>query len=206
MKSDSEIVSYQQHDVEVLNKEVLYKGFFSCSKYTLRHKLFSGQWSSELQREFFERGHAAALLPYDAAKDCVILLEQFRFGAMHTDQSPWLLELVAGIIEENESAEEVAKREATEEAGLTVSKCHFINKFLVSPGGTTEQISLFAADIDSSGIGGVYGLADEGEDIRVHVVPREVAYQWVVDGRINNATTIIALQWLQLNWNNALYF
>lgn len=206
MKNENDYHAFQQSDVKVLKKEPLYKGFFSCNKYTLKHKLFSGQWSPEMQREFFERGHAAALLPYDVKRDSVILLEQFRFGAMHTEQSPWLFELVAGMIEEGEVAEEVAKREALEEAGLTIKACQYISNFLVSPGGTTEQVSLFAADVDSEGASGIYGLSDENEDIRVHVVPRETAYQWVVEGKINNATTIIALQWLQLNWRNGVNF
>ncbi|MCW8995492.1 MAG: ADP-ribose diphosphatase [Psychromonas sp.] len=197
-------ISYTQDDVKILKKENLYKGFFECNKYTLKHKLFSGGWSDEIEREFFERGHAAALLPYDLKNDRVVLLEQFRLGAMHTQQSPWLFEMVAGIIEEGEEPIAVVKREAVEEAGLTVNACQFITSYLVSPGGTTEQIDLFIADVDSSLANGVHGLEEEGEDIRVHVLPRETAYQWVVDGKINNAATIIALQWLELNRENGL--
>ena len=195
-------ISYTQDDVEILKEENLYKGFFKCNKYTLKHKLFAGGWSAVIQREFFERGHAAALLPYDAKNDTVVLLEQFRLGAMGAKQSPWLFELVAGMIEEGEVPEEVVKREALEEAGLTIKSCKFITNFLVSPGGTTEQIDLYVANVDSSLANGLHGLEEEGEDIRVHVVSRETAYQWVVEGKINNATTIIALQWLELNWKN----
>ncbi|MCG6201655.1 ADP-ribose diphosphatase [Psychromonas antarctica] len=206
LSESSEIVArnYTQNDVRILKEEPLYKGFFKCTKYTLQHKLFAGGWSEELQREFFERGHAAALLPYDVKNDRVVLLEQFRFGAMGTKQSPWLFELVAGMIEEGEIAAEVAKREALEEAGLIIKSCQFICNYLVSPGGTTEQIDLFIANIDSSLATGLHGLADEGEDIRVHVIPRETAYQWVVEGKINNAATIIALQWLELNKEKGL--
>ena len=195
-------ISYTQDDVEILKEENLYQGFFKCNKYTLKHKLFAGGWSGEIEREFFERGHAAALLPYDVKNDKVVLLEQFRLGAMDSKQSPWLFELVAGMIEEGEVSSDVVKREALEEAGLTIKSCQFITNFLVSPGGTTEQIDLFVANVDSSLADGLHGLEEEGEDIRVHVLPRETAYQWVVDGKINNATTIIALQWLELNWKN----
>jgi ADP-ribose pyrophosphatase len=195
-------VFYNQDDVQVLSKESLYKGFFECNLYTLKHKLFAGGWSPEIKREFFERGHAAVLLPYDVKNDTVVLIEQFRFGAMGGEKSPWLLELVAGIIEQDEVAEQVAKREAFEEAGLTVKSCQFMLNYLVSPGGTTEQIDLFIANVDSSEVGGLYGLAHEGEDIRAHVVPRETAYQWVKEGKIYNAATIIALQWLELNKDN----
>ena len=197
-----EQISYTQDDVKILKEENLYKGFFKCNKYTLKHKLFAGGWSAVIQREFFERGHAAALLPYDVKNDKVVLLEQFRLGAMGTKQSPWLFELVAGMIEEGEVTEEVVKREAFEEAGLTIGKCKFITNFLVSPGGTTEQIDLYVANVDSTLANGLHGLEEEGEDIRVHVVSRETAYQWVVEGKINNATTIIGLQWLQLNWKD----
>jgi ADP-ribose pyrophosphatase len=192
-------VFYNQDDVQVLSKESLYKGLFECNLYTLKHKLFAGGWSPEIKREFFERGHAAVLLPYDVKNDTVVLIEQFRFGAMAGEKSPWLFELVAGIIEQDEVAEQVAKREAFEEAGLTVKSCQFMLNYLVSPGGTTEQVDLFIANVDSTVVGGLYGLAHEGEDIRAHIVPRETAYQWVKEGKIYNAATIIALQWLELN-------
>lgn len=195
-------VMYDQGDVQIIKKQPLYKGFFQCNKYTLKHRLFSGGWTPEINLEFFERGHAAALLPYDVKNDKVVLIEQFRFGAMEGDKSPWLFELVAGIIETGESAEQVAKRETLEESGLTVQSCQFIMNYLVSPGGTTEQIDLFIGSVDSDIAGGLHGLVEEGEDIRVHVVSRETAYQWVKEGKIYNATTIIALQWLELNRHN----
>jgi len=195
-------INFNQGDVEVLKKEPLYKGFFECNLYTLKHKLFAGGWSPEIKLEFFERGHAAVLLPYDVKNDAVVLIEQFRFGAVGGKKSPWLLELVAGMIEQGEVAEQVAKREALEEAGLKVHSCQFMLNYLVSPGGTTEQIDLFIANVDSSDVGGLYGLEHEGEDIRVHVVPRETAYQWIKEGKIYNAATIIALQWLELNRQN----
>jgi len=204
--NETEVLSYDHNDVQILKKESLYKGFFECNKYTLKHKLFAGGWGPEIEREFFERGHAAALLPYDPENDTVVLLEQFRLGALGAEQSPWLFELVAGIIEEGENTQEVVKREAQEEAALEVESAQFIMKYLVSPGGTTEQISLFISKVDSTLAGGIHGLADEGEDIRVHVIPREIAYQWVVEGKINNAATIIALQWLELNRENGLDF
>lgn len=195
---------YSKKDVEILACEPLYKGFFKCNKYTLRHKLFAGGWSEPVQREFFERGKAAALLAYDQKQDAVVLVEQFRFGAMASKQSPWLFELIAGIIEDGEDAQQVVQREAYEEAGLVVEKCQFMLSYFVSPGGTTETVDLFIANVDSSNIKGLFGLPEEGEDIRVHVVPREQAYEWVKNGKINNSATIIGLQWLELNRHNGL--
>jgi len=147
----------------------------------------------------FERGHAAAVLLYDIERDCVVLLEQFRLGAVETKQDPWLFELVAGIIEAGEQPDEVIHREAEEEAGLRLQRADFALSFMVSPGGTTERIHLYVGKVDSTQASGLHGLAHEGEDIRLHVVSREQAYRWVEEGRIDNATTVIGLQWLELH-------
>lgn len=197
-------VVYGKDDLQILKKKPLYKGFFQCNKYTLKHKLFSGGWSPEIQREMFERGHAAAVLPYDIKNDTVVLIEQFRLGAIETQQSPWLFELIAGIIEPGEQSIEVIKREAEEEAGLTIQSSQFIMNCLLSPGGSTEHVDIFIGGVDSSQAGGLHGLATEGEDIRVHVLPRETAYQWVLEGKINNSATVIALLWLQINKDKGL--
>ena len=186
-------------DVEVLAVETGYKGFFRINRYRLRHKLFAGGWSANLTRELFERGHAAAMLPYDPVRDQIVLLEQFRVGALGSDNSPWLLEMVAGMIEPGESASEVIVREAEEEAGLVVGRSRFALSYLVSPGGTSERIHVYVGEVDSRKATGLHGLAEEGEDIRLHVVSREQAYRWVEEGRIDNAATVIALQWLQLH-------
>ena len=186
-------------DVEVLAVETGYKGFFRINRYRLRHKLFAGGWSASLTRELFERGHAAAMLPYDPVRDQIVLLEQFRVGALGSDNSPWLLEMVAGMIEPGESASEVIVREAEEEAGLVVGRSRFALSYLVSPGGTSERIHVYVGEVDSRKATGLHGLAEEGEDIRLHVVSREQAYRWVEEGRIDNAATVIALQWLQLH-------
>lgn len=190
---------YGVEDVEVLAVETGYKGFFRINRYTLRHKLFAGGWSATLTRELFERGHAAAMLPYDPKTDQVVLLEQFRVGALGSDRSPWLLEMVAGMIEPGEEAGEVIVREAQEEAGLSMGCSRFALSYLVSPGGTSERIDVFVGEVDSRKAEGLHGLAEEGEDIRLHVVSREQAYRWVEEGRIDNAATVIALQWLQLH-------
>lgn len=202
--NDNKETSFTKDDLKVLNKEPLYKGFFKCNKYTFKHKLFAGGWSQEIQREIFERGHAAAVLPYDVKNDTVVLIEQFRFGALETEQSPWLLELVAGIIEEGEQSADVIKREALEEAGITIQSSQFIINCLLTPGGSTEHVDIYIGSVDSTKAGGLHGLEEEGEDIRVHVVPRETAYQWVLNGKINNSATVIALLWLQLNKENGL--
>ncbi len=185
-------------DVDVLSKKSLYHGFFNMTKITFRHQLFNGGWSEIIERELFERGHAVALLPYDPVVDKVVLIEQIRVGALEST-SPWQYEIVAGMIDKGQSSEQVAIREANEEAGIVVSRLQKISHFYPSSGGCSEQFDVFVGCVDTSTAKGIHGLEDEGEDIRVHVVARKDAYALVTNGRIENAASIIALQWLELN-------
>jgi len=186
-------------DWQLIDREVAYQGFFRLARYRVRHRRFDGYWSRELTREVFERGHAAAVMPYDAARDRVALVEQFRPGAIEAEGGPWLLELVAGIIEADESAEDVARREAIEEAGCTLGALERICTYWVSPGGTTETTTLFCGAADLIEGGGLYGLAREDEDIRVHVVTGDEAIAMADDGRVANAMGQIGLHWLARN-------
>ena len=186
-------------DYRILTHEVAYQGFFRIERFRLRHQLFAGGWTEELIRELFERGHAAAVLPYDPALDELVLVEQFRIGALQAPGGPWLLEIVAGIIDPGEQPEQVVRREAVEETGLTLGETEFICDYLVSPGGTSERIALFCGRVDASDAGGIHGLEAEGEDIRVSRVSYEQATEMLASGRLNSASAIIAMQWLMLN-------
>lgn len=192
-------VTLDKNDVEIIARETLYRGFFSLNLYRFRHRLFNGDMSPEIKREIFERGHAAVLLPYDPVRDEVVLLEQLRIAAVDTSSSPWLLEMVAGMIETGESVEDVCRREAQEEAGVTVGRCKPVLSYLASPGGTSERLSIMVGEVDATTAEGIHGLEEEHEDIRVHVVSREQAYRWVEEGAIDNAASVIALQWLALH-------
>ncbi|MBM3226610.1 MAG: NUDIX domain-containing protein [Candidatus Tectomicrobia bacterium] len=186
--------------VEILDKTVCYDGFFRIERYRLRHHLYRGGWSREISRELFERGHAAAVLPYDPVRDEVVLVEQFRIGALGAPGDPWLMEIVAGIIDKpEESPEAVARREAVEEANCHLQELVHICEYFVSPGGTSERISLFCGKVNATGLGGIHGLAEEVEDIRVLVLPMAEAIAQLQAGHIRSAAPIIALQWLQLN-------
>lgn len=199
---------FKKADVDVRNVETLYDGFFKMEKYTLRHQQFAGDSGPEITREIFERGHAVAVLPYDPVTDEVILIEQFRPGAYAAMEnspwfddgaSPWLLETVAGMIDTDETPEEVAIRETREETGAQISELMPICHYLVSPGGCTESVLVYAGRIDSQSVAGFHGLDSEGEDIRPFAVPLLDAYQGIAGGRIINGLTIIALQWMMLN-------
>ncbi|MCP4702924.1 MAG: NUDIX domain-containing protein [Gammaproteobacteria bacterium] len=185
--------------VEVLDKSLGYGGFFRLERYRLRHTLFAGGWSGELVRESLERGNAAAVLPYDPVLDSVVMIEQFRIGAIGFEKGAWLIEIVAGIVEPGESAEEVALRESEEEAACILTDLEFLYDYHVSPGGSSECIALFCGRVDASKAGGIHGLAAEGEDIRVHVFTVDKALEMLQAGEIHSATPIIALQWLALN-------
>ncbi|MCO4801671.1 ADP-ribose diphosphatase [Klebsiella aerogenes] len=201
-KPNQQGITFSKNDVEIIARETLYRGFFSLDLYRFRHRLFNGGMSGEVTREIFERGHAAVLLPFDPVRDEVVLVEQIRIAAYDTSESPWLLEMVAGMIEEGETVEDVARREALEEAGLEVGRTKPILSYLASLGGTSERLSILVGEVDASTAKGIHGLAEENEDIRVHVVSREQAYQWVEEGKIDNAASVIALQWLQLHYHS----
>ncbi|TWI54221.1 ADP-ribose pyrophosphatase [Pseudomonas duriflava] len=187
-------------DFQVERREACFKGFYRLDRLYLRHRLFSGEMGPLIDRELFVRHDAVCVLPYDPQRDIVILIEQFRVGAMDKHVTPWLLEPVAGLIDKaDESPEAVAHREAQEEAGLTLQSLWPISTYFPSPGGSDELVHLFLARVDSEGVGGVHGLVEEGEDIRVHALPFEDALDAVKNGKINNAAAMIALQWLALN-------
>ncbi|MGB1835257.1 MAG: NUDIX domain-containing protein [Marinobacter adhaerens] len=190
---------FNADDVNVEKRETVFQGFFRMDKLWLTHPRFDGRDMPVFTRELFIRGDATCVLPYDPERDEVVLLEQFRLGALGRDQSPWLLELVAGMNEDGESPEEVAQREGQEEAGLTFQPLEKICDYLVSPGGSTEMIHLYCGRVSTADAGGLYGMEHEHEDIRAHVVSSDDAIAMIHDGRINNAAAIIALQWLELN-------
>lgn len=195
---DNQAPKLTGQDVEIMAKEPLFQGFFKMVKYRFKHKLFAGGWSEVIEREMFERGHAAAMLPYDPITDQVVIIEQIRVGALE-DSSPWQLEIVAGMIDEGETPEEVVRREAVEEAGITVEKLEKVTSYYPSSGGCSERLEVYLGQVDASSAHGVHGLECEGEDIQVHVMSRQQAYQWVEEGKFENGASIIALQWLELN-------
>lgn len=181
-----------------LKQETGFSGFFKLVKYTLQHQLFSGGWSEPIEREVLHRGHAGAVIPYDPVLDSTLLVEQFRPGAMHDEASPWLIECIAGMVEDGESAESVVRREAREEAGIEVSDLHHLTTYYPSPGGSNETIAVYWALADLSAAGGVFGLPSEGEDIRAFVIDFEEAMKLVKSGQINNSLSIISILWFAL--------
>lgn len=198
------MLQYDHHDVFVSTIETKYHGFFKLNEYHLKHKLFSNKVSNEFTREVFERGDAVVVMLYDPIKDNLLLLEQFRTGAIRTGETPWMLEFVAGMFDKNESPIDVAVRETKEEANIVLEPLTIqpIMQYLSSPGGTSERIYLYWAPFDSTLVspGSIYGLDDENEDILLHIVSRVDALALLEEGKIANAATVIGLQWLAMNY------
>ncbi|MDT8310809.1 MAG: NUDIX domain-containing protein [Methylophaga sp.] len=185
---------------EIIAEKPVFKGFFAVKELTVRHTLYQGGWSEPLKREVFHRGQCVAVILYDAVEDSVVIIEQFRVGALQlNDERAWLLEIVAGAIEPGETPEDVARREAIEESGCDIQELIKINQFFTSPGGTSELLHLFCGKIDSRNVGGFHGVEDENEDIAVAVMPFDEVYQLLNDGKIISAIPIIAIQWLHIH-------
>lgn len=186
-------------DVKINNKEILLDSFCHIERYYMQHKFFDGTWSREYTREIMLKPEVAAALAYDPKRNVVVLIEQFRVGALYRNPNPWLIEIVAGIMDKVESHEELVRREMLEEAGLEIEKLIPICDYLVTPGCSTEKVKLFCAHVDSTKAQQFCGLKEEYEDIKVHILDVQDAFTAVRNGQVNNSAAIIALQWLELN-------
>ena len=195
-------VTYGVDDYQDQGGETLYKGFFTFERRHYRYRRFDGQWSDTVDREVHVRPDAVGVLLYDPVRDVVVLVEQIRAGVVarlaHGEQahSPWLLEPVAGLIDRDESPEEVARREAEEEANCTVNELIPLYRYYTSPGASCERFHLFCALVDSAPLGGIHGLEEEHEDIRVRAFSFPEISDMMKNGRIDNAMALISLQWL----------
>ena len=193
-------IKFTHDDVRLKPIENLYDGFFKINLYQFKHALFAGGESEVIRREILERGDAVAVLPYDPVTEQVLLIEQIRIGAIKSKHTPWLLECIAGMTDGSEDYESVVKKEAFEEAGLNLTELEFMLSYLSSPGCTAERLFLYFAHADLSQMStGIYGLETEGEDIKTHIMHVDEALQRLNSGEIDNAATVISLQWLALN-------
>ncbi len=185
--------------VVVEKVQSVYRGYFRVDQYLLQHSLYQGGMSPILSREIFERGHIGAVLLFDAKKDCLVMIEQFRPGAYAAGWEPWVLECVAGVIEKDESPEQLVRRESVEEAGCEISLLVPIHQFLSSPGACSETVKLYCGLVDSETAGTICGLDSEGENIKVRIIPCNQVSELLANNKIVNAKTLIALQWFLLN-------
>ena len=185
--------------IEVDHRETLFDSFLRVDRLKLRHSLFAGGWSELMTRELLLRPRAVGVLLFDPVRQQVVLVRQIRVGMLDEGQHHWLLELVAGMVESDEEPIEVAARESLEEANTKPQDLLQICEYYNSPGISNERITLFCGRVDATQAGGIFGLDAEHEDIEVVVLSLADALAKVASGEINNAMSIIALQWLQLN-------
>ena len=190
-------LTFGAQDVRVIEDELTWRGHYAVRRLTLQYRRFAGGWNAPVTRELFERGDAVGVLPYDPVSDSLVLIEQFRTGAMRGDKSPWMLELIAGVVEPGEADEDVVHREAMEEAGCELAELVPIATVFPSAGACSEQVRLFCGKVNGAAIGEARGLEEEGEDILVHAVPVADALTLLAADRIPNGHTLISLLWLQ---------
>lgn len=191
--------SLDDKDVQVVSRTVAHDGFLRVENIELRHRLFSGEWSEVFRRELQLRAPAVGVLLFDPLRDKLLLVRQFRIGLYGEESTSWPLEIVAGMVGESEELEDVARRESQEESNCVPTDLVHICDYYNSPGATNEKISLFCGRIDSSSAGGIHGLDEEHEDIQVQLLDYTEAVEMLEQGELNNAMTIVSLQWLQLH-------
>jgi ADP-ribose pyrophosphatase len=184
-------------DAEIVQTSMVSGRFLRIDTLRFRHRLFSGEWSAERSYDVLRRGQAVAIVLYDPDRDRVVLVEQFRLPALLAGSSPWQLEVVAGLIDTDETPQAVAIRETREETGLAlIGEPILIQRYLSSSGNSDERVVLFCARVDSNAAAGVHGLPEEHEDIRV-VVKTLAEIEALIDaGAIESSHTVIGLYWL----------
>lgn len=189
--------SYTSKDVEVTSRESLFRGFIQVEKISLRHRLFNQtEYTHVLQRELVHRPEAAGVLLYNDQRQQFALIEQFRVGAINDPDSPWQLEVIAGVLDGDETPESCIRRETLEESGCTVNHLHHLFSFYPSAGACSELFHLYAAETNLPSKGGVFGMPDEGENILLHLFDYSEISTLLSQGRLRNAPVIMALQWL----------
>jgi len=187
-------------DFEIIHREALFQGYFRVDLFHIRQELYKGGWSEVFKREVLDTGKEAAfILLFDPEEDKVIMIEEFRSGVMAYGENPFLLQCVAGIVDAGETPQTAAKREAKEEAGCTVTQIQKIYSYYPSPGCQSQKTTLFVGRTKAPEDGSVYGLPEEGEDIKIVVMDASKAINLLYTGELKDASSIIAMQWFSLH-------
>lgn len=190
--------SFDSNDVTIEKRELVFHGFIQVEKVSLRHRLFEQNHDTPLlSRELVRRKQAAGVLLYDDQQQTFALIEQFRIGAMNDPISPWQLEIIAGVLDGDESPESCIRRESLEESGCEISTLEHLFSFYPSAGACDEIFHLYSAAVDLPMHGGIFGLEAEGENIKLHIIPYDKLSALLHNQRLANAPVIMALQWLK---------
>ena len=185
------------HKFKIAKQSVLLDDFFKVEAVQVSYEKFDGTMGLPVRRLDLVRGDAVAALLFNKARQCVILVNQFRYATLSRGGG-WMTECVAGLIDAGEAPEEAIRREILEETGYEIEKLERISCFYPTPGITSERIILFYAETRGDGpVAKGGGLAEEGEDIKVLELPLDEALRQVESGEIADAKTIIGLLWLK---------
>ena len=184
---------------KILNKKNIHNGFFKMNEITLKYKKYDGSWSNEIKRELFGGAQVSAVLPYDPENKKIVLIQQFRPGTISRDCNNYLDEIVAGIIDPNETPEDTASRECLEETGCKVKNLRSIQGYFPAPGSSESFYHLYLAEVISPDKETIRGLENENEDILVKSYTFEQVKEKMEKNEILNGLTLIALQWFFLN-------
>ena len=183
--------------VEILARRRVFDGFFKIEEVDLRYERFDGGMTPPVKRLVFERGDSVAAMVYHRDQNKLLFLRQFRFPTYEKGPG-WITEVVAGMREHGEPAADALKREILEESGYEVSSLEPIATFYVSPGGSSERITLFYVEVTSANkIASGGGLVEENEDIETIAYSPEELAQAVAAGAIQDAKTLIGILWFQ---------
>lgn len=190
--------SYNKNDFEIKSREFLYQGFIRVEKISLRHQLFNQkEYSALIQRELIHRKEAAGVLIYNDQQQRFALIEQFRIGAIDDEVSPWQLEIIAGVLDGDETPESCIRRESLEESGCEIEDLEYLYSFYPSAGACDEIFHLYVAQAELPEHGGIFGMPDEGENIQLHILNYQDLPALFLSQRLRNAPVIMALQWLK---------
>lgn len=190
--------TYNSDEVKIQSREYLFRGFIQVEKVSLQHRLFNQtEYTPVIQRELIHRPEAAGVLIYDDAQQKFALIEQFRVGAMDDSDSAWQLEIIAGVLDGDESPESCIRRESLEESGCEIDELQHLFSFYPSAGACSELFHLYSAQANLPEQGGIFGMPDEGENIQLHLIDYSEIKNLFTNGRLRNAPVIMALQWLQ---------
>lgn len=183
--------------VLIEEQKYILEDVFKVKEAYLRHEKFDGTMSGTIRRISLERGDSVAILIYNTNTNKITLISQFRYPTYEASHG-WILETIAGIIDKDEAPEDVARREVQEEAGLNVTTLEHIATFYPSPGGSSERIYLYYAEISNkrSNDGEIGGLLCEDENIKSYEFSLDEALEKIKSGEIMDAKTIIGIQWL----------
>lgn len=197
--------TYSHKDVEIQSREFIYTGFVRVEKVSLKHRLFNqSEYTPTIHRELVRRKEAAGVLIYNDQQQKFALIEQFRVGAMNDPISPWQLEIIAGVLDGDESPESCIRRESLEESGCELTKIELLYSFYPSAGACDERFHLYVAQADLPLEGGIFGMPDEGENIKLHILKYTDLNGLLDSQRLCNAPVIMALQWLQQHVNQKI--